>query len=351
MGNFESISRYGETSFALKGSFKSHCYSSFLITFVRGIDNQPTEQELAITLPGAFCGIEKNITISRRHGSAQIWNFRGPDFELGLNQSALSDREFSTWLSRAVRRRLIPYQGNESYFGAQMGLADMSELRDAFGKFVVFMRTMPFADGPLKIQSANFFHVPRHRWYEENPYRGFGGAITEPLKDFVSDIGNKIGIFSQFDIKRDRDGLFQINIKINELWYNIMDVGYGIHSILPILISLYRQGDDTVTLYEQPEAHVHPAAQAALAQALVESPGRFVIETHSDHLIDRLRICVMQGLLAEDELKIIYFDKRKHIEQVSVHNISVDTNGNLIGEPKGYRDFFVNEAMHLLGVS
>ena len=112
---------------------------------------------------------------------------------------------------------------------------------------------------------------------------------------------------------------------------------------------MYRQQAGATFLLQQPEVNVHPSAQARLAQMMAESPHRFVIETHSDHLIDRFRICVMEEMLAPDELRIAYFQREPEREAASIYNISVDEAGNLDGAPAGYRTFFMDEADRLLG--
>ena len=94
---------------------------------------------------------------------------------------------------------------------------------------------------------------------------------------------------------------------------------------------------------------MHPRAQAALAQWMAESGRGFVIETHSDHFVDRLRICVMNGTLAPDELSIVYFEPTEDGARSRMHSISVDPQGNLEGAPDGYRSFFLEETRSLLG--
>ena len=82
---------------------------------------------------------------------------------------------------------------------------------------------------------------------------------------------------------------------------------------------------------------------------MARSGRSFVIETHSDHLVDRFRICVMKELMAPDDLSIVYFEPNADGSSSTIHSISVDSQGNLQGEPVGYRSFFLQETKSLLG--
>lgn len=129
-----------------------------------------------------------------------------------------------------------------------------------------------------------------------------------------------------------------------------MDVGYGVSQSLPILVdilSAQRQG----FILQQPEVHLHPRGQAELAGFFVEATrkrrNRFLIETHSDHIVDRIRISVRRGLLRPEDVSILYFEP--HGSSVQIHSMSLDKQGNLRGEPVGYREFFARETDRLLG--
>ena len=72
-----------------------------------------------------------------------------------------------------------------------------------------------------------------------------------------------------------------------------------------------------------------------------------MVETHSDYIIDRVRILTKQGTLRPEDVSILYFAPDRNA--VEIHNISLDANGNLQNVPPGYRDFFIRESDRLLG--
>ena len=122
-------------------------------------------------------------------------------------------------------------------------------------------------------------------------------------------------------------------------------------SLLPLIKTLADAPDGTLFLLQQPEVHIHPSAQAKLVELLAKSSHNFVIETHSDHVIDWFRILVTEGQLAASDLGIVYFERLTAEQSATqLHQLSFDGNGNLSGQPRNYRQFFSEETARLLGL-
>ena len=165
------------------------------------------------------------------------------------------------------------------------------------------------------------------------------------LHDDLVDFGHESGLFSDIKVRshgKQMSDPFQLQVKVRSGSYaNIVDVGYGVSQSLPIIVDV-RSERQCVFLLQQPEVHLHPRAQAGLAELFVESyrksRNRFLIETHSDHIVDRIRILVRRQAIKPDAVSILYFEPQGN--SVKIHNIRVDRDGNLNGAPDGYRDFF-----------
>ena len=180
------------------------------------------------------------------------------------------------------------------------------------------------------------------------------------LHDDLVKFGRDAGLFSDIKVKRHGKQMndpFQLQVKVRSGSHaNLMDVGYGVSQSLPILVDVLerserRRGHKCAFLLQQPEVHLHPRGQAELAslfvQAFKQSGNRFLIETHSDYIIDRVRISVRKGLLKPDDVSVLYFEPSG--SAVAIHNMTLDEHGNLLDAPRGYRDFFVKETDKLLG--
>ena len=189
------------------------------------------------------------------------------------------------------------------------------------------------------------------------------GAVWPGIHEKLTAFGKASGLFSDIEVRQfgeTKGDPFQLQFQIRGIKSNIIDAGYGLSQILPLLAHLFdsriQRGrfsakSGTRFLLQQPEVHLHPAAQAELASLFVQSAAKannsFLIETHSDFILDRTRIEVRKGEIAPDQVSIIYFEPVK--DRVKAHNLSLDKQGNLIGAPEGYRKFFIKETDRLLG--
>ena len=180
------------------------------------------------------------------------------------------------------------------------------------------------------------------------------------LHDDLVKFGRDSGLFADIKVKRHGKQMsdpFQLQVKVRSGSHaNIMDVGYGVSQSLPILVDVLEGSDRSrgrkcAFLLQQPEVHLHPRGQAELAslfvQAFKRSGNSFLIETHSDYMIDRVRISVRTGLLKPDDVSVLYFEPEGNA--VAIHNMTLDEHGNLLDAPREYRDFFLKETDRLLG--
>jgi hypothetical protein len=176
----------------------------------------------------------------------------------------------------------------------------------------------------------------------------------DALRSKLSQFGVASGLFTSVEVRRlgDESDPFQLRFKVARRAHNIVDVGYGVSQILPILVDCLRGRARSAFLLQEPEVHLHPRAQAELASLLaglcMEQEKRFFVETHSDHFIDRVRLEVRSGRLSAENVMLLYFD-RKPSGRVAIHPIELDRFGNLIRVPRRYRDFFLNEEARMLG--
>lgn len=140
-------------------------------------------------------------------------------------------------------------------------------------------------------------------------------------------------------------------IKLNVGDYNISNVGFGVSQVLPILVSGLLEKGNELLMLEQPEIHLHPAAQMAIADFLlsmaIEKRG-LIIETHSDHIINRIIKRVLQDKSGElnKMIKIYYVDHEKPITQ-----ILIDSQKGITNAPKQFFTQFGSESMKIAKIA
>ena len=177
----------------------------------------------------------------------------------------------------------------------------------------------------------------------------------QELKTKLENFGKASGLFTDIRVRKlGRSSMsdpFQLQIKVRGPRGNIVDVGYGISQILPILVRILTTRRSTRFLLQQPEVHLHPKGQAELVSLLIDmaknSDHVFIVETHSEAMINRARIEIMEGGVKPKDISLIYLEPEGN--KVKVHNISFDKKANMIGVPDSYGDFFLQEHEKLLG--
>ncbi|MGK3962376.1 DUF3696 domain-containing protein [Sorangium sp. So ce118] len=125
--------------------------------------------------------------------------------------------------------------------------------------------------------------------------------------------------------------------------YRATNVGFGLSYTLPILVAVLAARPGALLVVENPEAHLHPRGQVRLAQVLATAAAQGVqvlIETHSDHVLNGIRLAVHAGTLAPELTRIHFFERRRAPERVYAARISpvMDADGRLEPWPAGFFD-------------
>ena len=147
---------------------------------------------------------------------------------------------------------------------------------------------------------------------------------------------------------------YQFNIgfgKTNS--FKTKNVGFGISYALPVILSLLTAEKGKIIIIENPESHVHPRGQSELGKliSLAASIGvQVFIETHSDHIINGVRVAVKQGLIDSSSVNISYFDKitTDKEQYTNIASIKVDKQGELSEYPKDFLDEWNNQLLKLI---
>lgn len=130
---------------------------------------------------------------------------------------------------------------------------------------------------------------------------------------------------------------------------NIAAMGEGVSQILPIIAyCLFGMNDDCL-LMEQPEIHLHPALQAELGELFIDvsqtGHRQILVETHSEHLVLRVRRRVAEGKLKPEDVAILFVEK--HGSESKVRKLDLDERGHFSDWPEGFFDEAYQESMAL----
>lgn len=159
-----------------------------------------------------------------------------------------------------------------------------------------------------------------------------------------------------FDGGRIRVGTTDANIVVLSMnsedsskTYKPINIGFGYSYALPIIVSGLIAQPGEIIIVENPEAHLHPYAQSQLTKFLtrVSTIGvQVFIESHSDHILNGLRISVLDKLISKDDINILYF--HRNTERFS--KILVSDDGSIDHWPDGFFDQMNIDFSRLFGV-
>lgn len=179
---------------------------------------------------------------------------------------------------------------------------------------------------------------------------------AEKFKRFLETVGRSSGLFETIEIKRYGKGAtspFELDIVLKKHALSIGNVGYGVSQSLPVIVEIFARPHNSWFAIQQPEVHLHPKAQAALGDILfelaVQERKKFIVETHSDFMIDRFRLNYRKKGSKKPNAQVLFFERTESGNRV--FNLPISDEGNLpIDQPSTYREFFIREQMDLVSL-
>ncbi len=169
----------------------------------------------------------------------------------------------------------------------------------------------------------------------------------EQLKAILRDLN----LLRTIKTKQIHGGRFELNVKVKPkgVWSSLVDVGFGISQFLPVVVADLQLSDISTLLLAQPEIHLHPSVQASLADYFVkqvqETEKQYVIETHSEYLLNRIRLAIVKGTVAAEDVAIYYFESGT--EGSLTHQIEFSTDGQIHNAPASFFDTYMIDTMEI----
>ena len=358
LGPFDSIAtfkggRYGRAdTFSVGHGFQEEQHRKVLVTY-KSYKGQPIVSKLLVTGESFRIFLE----IGEQNESAEIqmdYKERRHRFSVDVKEVMERGAPLNYFLAPTLSQYFQTLKPEES--------AEASRLMYQY--LPPFRGNVPpvFALAPVRTKPRRTYdeisdefrpegqHVPiqlARLWQEEND------SERAHLANALSEFGKSATLFKKIGVRRlgpKPSDPFQILVTTEGPPVNLLDVGYGVSQALPLIVESVLATKGRRLLLQQPEVHLHPRGQAALgsffAHLVSKERKQFVIETHSDYILDRIRTEVGQGNLNPEDLSILFFEKRGMVTHI--HAIGVDQDGNVVGAPDSYRQFFLDEELRLM---
>ena len=178
------------------------------------------------------------------------------------------------------------------------------------------------------------------QWRENN--RSYYEALIQAMRS--------MSVLYDIEPERIGSGQFKIGVTIHKDGPTALltDVGFGISQLLPVIVGDIELGEESTLFTAQPEIHLHPNAQASFADYLVRqlaSTKNYVVETHSEYLLNRLRLAIVKGQLKEEDIRVYYLSQKRDASQV--HQIIFNRSGQILGAPKDFFETYMLDVMDI----
>ncbi|MEO8768274.1 MAG: DUF3696 domain-containing protein [Nitrosospira sp.] len=176
---------------------------------------------------------------------------------------------------------------------------------------------------------------------------GFKRA-AKPFEEIIAIKLKEMSLIEEFRVNPISSQRQEYEVKVrtrgSKDWVDLPDVGFGISQVLPVLVQCFYAPAGSIILMEQPEIHLHPNAQSALADVMIDvinsrenGEGRniqLVIETHSEHFLRRLQRRIAEDAVSKEMVSAYFADISK--TPATLEALEVDIFGHIQNWPENF---------------
>ena len=171
---------------------------------------------------------------------------------------------------------------------------------------------------------------------------------AKPFEEIIALKLKEMGLIEEFKVnpisQQRQDYEVKVRTKGSEDWVNLPDVGFGISQVLPVLVQCFYAPAGSIILMEQPEIHLHPSAQSALADVMIDVINsrengkdrniQLVIETHSEHFLRRLQRRIAEDFISQEKVSVYFANLTK--TPATLDPLQIDMFGNIKNWPENF---------------
>jgi AAA15 family ATPase/GTPase len=318
---------------------------SFYVTFIKshiGMDVAEISYRNdndAIILRPEMTEKEMIVALAKTHlKKYKITELNDPDFFLKTER-----KRFFLELRMIYKKNDAIFMGSEEswkFFYVILGLIHLPALRGNPERNYKKTSVGPRFPGTFEIYAASIIH----QWQ----------ATKDPRLNSLGTALDILGLTWKVGAKKVDD--VSVEIMVGRLTHedkndsddlvSIADVGFGISQTLPVIVALLTAEPGQLVYIEQPEIHLHPKAQIAMAQILADAANRgvkVVVETHSSLLLLGIQSLVAEGKIAPEIIKLHWFKRRPKDGITEVISADLDKAGAFGDWPEDFADVELRE--------
>ncbi|EIC22816.1 AAA family ATPase [Thiorhodovibrio frisius] len=171
---------------------------------------------------------------------------------------------------------------------------------------------------------------------------------AKPFEEIIALKLKEMGLIEEFKVNPISEQRQEYEVKVRTKgsrdWVDLPDVGFGISQVLPVLVQCFYATPGSIILMEQPEIHLHPNAQSALADVMIDVINsrengadrdiQLVIETHSEHFLRRLQRRIAEDAVPQEKVSAYFANIAR--TPATLEPLQIDLFGNIQNWPENF---------------
>ncbi len=181
---------------------------------------------------------------------------------------------------------------------------------------------------------------------------------AKPFEQIIAMKLKEMSLIEEFKVNSISEQRHEYEVKVrtkgSKDWVDLPDVGFGISQVLPVLVQCFYAPANSIIIMEQPEIHLHPNAQSALADVIIDVINsrengsdrniQLIIETHSEHFLRRLQRRIAEDVISQEKVSAYFANVNK--TPAKLETLEIDDFGNIKNWPE---NFFGDEMGDIAG--
>jgi predicted ATP-dependent endonuclease of OLD family len=169
---------------------------------------------------------------------------------------------------------------------------------------------------------------------------------SQKFQELLS-IMKELGLIYSIRSRRIGGGRFELLLKIykGSTEVSLFDVGFGVNQFLPIIVADLQLTNNSTLFVAQPEIHLHPRGQASfgnfIAKRIQKNKKNYILETHSEYFLNRIRLLIVKGELKQTDLTVYYLENEKN--DTKIHKLEFTPEGEINNAPSTFFDTYYTD--------
>ena len=234
-------------------------------------------------------------------------------------------------------------------------------------------RTLNYIQSYTEPPQRIYYRMPKAPDKIESNGEGYTHQILEWQQNKSSEYNQLVEALRTFELLHEikdgslNGGMYELLVKTQKHspYVSLPDIGFGVSKLLPMIVADLQLPHGSILAVSEPESDLHPKVQAGLADYFlkmligckdwkqfikqnkrpIEAKKQYIIETHSEYLLNRFRLLIAQQKMSPSDLVVYYFENDGM--ETKTHKIEFTRDGQILNAPPGFFETYMIDVMDI----